>query len=435
MLHSNKMIQLIEKNMPYKLIFILTLTFLFSLNSCSERERSNLFDPNGDSNSPEINFRLTSGDSIITLKWTQPSFSDYSGFNLYRKLEGETNFSLLTFLSKNQDEYNDYIQNYDISYKYYLTIVGQDNESSPTKTVQIVPGPDTFWVLDRWGFYILHLTYDLGHILLQYYGAWMPENLSFDLINKRALATYPVYHYIEIFNIETGEITTGISSIRYPYDCAFEPQSKNFWVTDSSGFVYTVNSLSGAENEISASVKKPVQIKYSPKECFYILDAGLKKILVFDLQGELTGTIGQIGTYTLEDPEIIEVSSDGNELYIVDQSQSDEILYRYFPSGGAAEKLCTEENITAVRLNPADNSIWISAYNGSSSNILQLSYQGIRLNSLEGFSYISDFQINPDNGNLIIADSEKGVVTHIRSDSSIVGTFSKAVYPSKVYIQ
>ena len=64
---------------------------------------------------------------------------------------------------------------------------------------------------------------------------------------------------------------------------------------------------------------------------------------------------------------------------------------------------------------------------------MQLSYDGIRLKLLEGFSYIVDFQIISITETLVIADSKESVVTHMRPDSTIIGKYSGAAYPYKVY--
>jgi hypothetical protein len=66
---------------------------------------------------------------------------------------------------------------------------------------------------------------------------------------------------------------------------------------------------------------------------------------------------------------------------------------------------------------------------------LQLSARGARLNSWQGFKYITDFAINPVNGNLVIADKVLHQLVHLYPDGRILGRFNKAPYPYKVYIE
>ena len=128
-------------------VFLIFVSTLFTF-TCTEREISNIFDPRWDKDSLDIKLRISSADSVITVKWSAPHTVDYKGFNLYRKVESETEFSLLGFLPEDQTEYDDHIEQYDITYQYYLTIQGENSESPPTKKIQTMPGPVSFWVLD-----------------------------------------------------------------------------------------------------------------------------------------------------------------------------------------------------------------------------------------------------------------------------------------------
>ena len=119
-----------------KTLLLIGLCFLFSLFilfQCTDRDRNNIFDPSSGIDSLDIRLYITSADSIVTIKWYSPAKIQYIGYNLYRKAENEDDYNLIASFTPDQSEYIDEDVSNDISYKYYLRIVGEDNESPPTK--------------------------------------------------------------------------------------------------------------------------------------------------------------------------------------------------------------------------------------------------------------------------------------------------------------
>ena len=131
------------KNLTY---FLLILAGIFTIYNCSSRERDNIFDPDNDGYAP-LSFRISSDDSLINLSWNEPK-EDYVGIKVFRKKTGETQFTLIDSLPYDTETYQDIVTDYDQEVSYYLVAVGKGVESVPTKSVTIIPGLGTIWVVD-----------------------------------------------------------------------------------------------------------------------------------------------------------------------------------------------------------------------------------------------------------------------------------------------
>ena len=66
---------------------------------------------------------------------------------------------------------------------------------------------------------------------------------------------------------------------------------------------------------------------------------------------------------------------------------------------------------------------------------MQLSVDGDRLYTLNGFERISDFNISHKTGYLIVADAGAGTIVHLKPDGSVIGASDEAYFPFKVYIR
>lgn len=414
----------------YKLSVLVLFLYMVS---CIERDRSNIFDPGSGIDSLETDLYLSSADSVITLHWSYPEAVEVLGVNIYRKIAGESLFQKLISLPAGKNEFKDHIEDYDLKYQYYLTFQGMKSESPPTKKLSVTAGPHSFWIIDRWDYYILRLSYDLQHVLGQKFAVWVPESMSFDRNHDVALVTFPQLQYAEIFNINSGEVIGEITKLTEPFDCAFDTENEKFWITDRSGAIYTKGSLSGSETLVSVSVQQPSQIRIRSGSRVFILDEDMKAILILNTNGSLQKIIGRSDPFKLNEPFFIESSADGRIIYILDKKNDESILYRYDVESDIFIQQYRAEGLHTVRIDPLQPAAWVSINSEQSAKIVQLSSDGQRLKSVEGFKYISDFMICPSNGNLIIADADVRLIKHVRPDGSVIGSYAKSYYPYKVY--
>jgi len=416
----------------YKIFGLLLLAA--ALISCQDRERNNIFDPKTTVDSLNLYMRVSRSDTLIELDWSKPFGVEFSGFNLYgRKLPAE-DFSLLASLPASQRGYRQRGISLDEQYEYYLTVLGTDGESVPTKVLKTVPGLETFWVLDQWDFTILRYSYDFRHLLSRRYAVWYPQSLALAPEYSTAVVTYPAYKYFEVFNMNTSEVIAGSEDMMRPYDCQYDSRSRGFWIADSSTGLFSYNIGENLLTLKSTSPQKPVQVIVEDSG-IWLVDRSLKALLFYNRNGQLGRTVRTFGNYTLMDPYFLEIDDINNFYYVLDHAGENDKIYRFTSSLSNAELIYQGQNISKIRSDSFSNSIWVVENNDQDATVMQLSAYGSRLKELAGFNYITDIRIKQQNGNIIIADLGDRKITHLRPDGSIVGFTQNYVYPFKVYAQ
>lgn len=422
-----------DKSHIIKLVGLLIIvTILFY---CSDRDRSNIFDPSSGIDTLDMRLYVTSADTVTTINWSAPYKVHFLGFNLYRKTDDEDSFQLIASHLSDQLQYVDRDINFDVTYQYYFTVLGEDNESPPSQILEVTPGPVTFIVLDLWGFAIYRLTYDLQHILQTRYTTWRAENIAFDSVNDLVLVTYPQLSYLEIYNRFSGSTELTSYDISRPFDCLYNNIENKFWLSDSSGSIYSLDPFTGALRLIDQNLKRPTQIIQSPQEV-YVLEKDAAQIVSYSSTGERLGIIRNMGDSLLHNPIYIKYAINSQDLYIIDRiSDNKRILYRYSTIIDSAEIFYQDKYINSIEIDHRDNSIWISDNNPENAVLMQLSAEGIRLNEVVGFSGIADFKIIAESNTIIVADHVEHVAKHVRLNSTVIGVFQDVYYPSKVYIE
>lgn len=415
------------------LFFILIASALLT-GACTERDRVNIFDPNAGIDTLDMSVYIISADSVTTLSWFPPRTLNFVGFNLYRKSAVDPSFTQIATLPAQQSEYSDHDTEFDVQYTYYLTIQGENSESPPTRPLQVTPGPASYWVLDRFGLNIYKLTYDLRHKLVTKYAVWIPENLALNTNNQLALVTYPQYRFAEIFKTNAGISIIGFTQFRHPYDCHYFPAQNRFWLTDSSGYLYRINSADGTVELLDQTLNQPTQITRN-NHAVYVLDRGNKQIVAYGADGNKIQTIKNMGLYQLNNPLFIHSAPSLSQLFIIDQTNANRVLYTYNPALNGAQKIYEADYLNTLQFDPENQTIWVSIDDPQNARLMQLSATGDRLSEIEGFGSIADFKMNPLTKTLVVVDYKNGIVKHVRSDMTIVGISREAIYPFRVYIQ
>lgn len=415
---------------------VLFLILLIMLVSCADRERNNIFDPDSGIGAIDVGLRATGLETSIRLSWYSAGDIDYNGVKIYRRLPFEDRFEHLITLPRNRYSYTDTIAITDETYTYYMTLIGSDFESPPSRQVQAVAGPGDIWLLDRWDFEALNLSYDLRVIKKRRYGVWIPENMAIAKQENMAMITYPLYGYFEIFDLDRSyERLYGWADLERPFDCLFETASRSFWVTDSSGGLYKVSPRSGIITTVSSDLIRPTLLGNYGNQTIYLIDRGTHSLNRFGINGENLGELNKIGDFTLQSPKLFEIDNRNNVIYIVDKTGDGNILYTFQPESGDADILYTGDNIDVVTANEAHQTVWIVSRIDFNSKIMQLSMDGTRLTELEGYEYPIDIGVNPYNNNLIIVDAGTATVRHLRSDFSQIGSYDGSAQPYKVLIE
>ena len=407
------------------LIFIILVVL-----SC-QREHSNIFDPKNNIDSLDLDLRIRQADSIVALRWDRPATVSFNGYNIFRRIQGESSFSLIASVSDTIQTYLDHSIQSRVRHEYYLNVQGDNLESPYSKKIQTIPGPANFWILDYWNFYIINLTYDLKHVITRHFAVWRPEQMSINKSNTVAVVTYPAYRYFEMFDPKTNAYLKGFDELEEPFGCVHEPVNDRFWITDVQSGVYTIDTESENLQLINNQIAEPTQIKLFGDDYLLVLSSASGQLHQMDMSGTIRDSFIELGdsvTYFDADP-------DRQIIYAI----SDSLLKSYSLYNNETKIFNDLDSLAIVRHSPIDGSIWIAQNFKNSAGILQLSATGERLMSLTGFEFVSDFDIVPSTGAIVVTDIDfsisKGTVYHFNADGTLIGKSDEAYYPYKVYVQ
>jgi hypothetical protein len=417
----------------YRLVIIGALVVF--TRSCAEREKQNPFDPNGELN---LNLNIISRGAEVELIWNQPNLQDYSGFRIYRRREGlDSTFTVIeTLLPPASRQYSDTQTDYQQRYSYYLTVVGTGVESRPSNTVSIVPGPGNVWIVDKWGYQLVNTTYDVEHVIANFYTNWPATDLAIAPEQQQGLILYNDYGIMEGFNMSALQPLAQIITIAHPFKALYDPAEAVFWVIDSSGYLYRINISTYQVQLVPSILDKPVQISMSGQaEHIDIVDQGLNKIIQFDHNGNYISELGLVQNRPLVSPERYAESRDLKYFWLIDDSGAWDFIYNR--SGPAADFRKIDSLGTAGDLVIAadSSSCWVANLDNFDSSVLQLSSSGTRQIELKGYYNPYDLEINPYDGTLLVADSGNRRVVHYDRYHQVLGLNSNLNFPVRVMVE
>jgi hypothetical protein len=414
----------------YKLFFILLCLLFFA---CAERGKENPFDPSG---STPLNLSVSSHGKRVDLSWNNPDLTNYIGFNIYRKEESEkSSYKLIEAVSHGTRKFSDRDVEYQKRYNYYVVVVGNGQESKPSNTVSILPGPGYNWIVDKWGFQVLKTTYDTEHIIMNYYTNYPPTDIAIAKSYDIALITYSDVGLIDIIDLSGNFIET-IDQIAYPYNVMYDSTSSSFWLADSSGSLFRINAEDRNVQLVSSSLKKPMDITIAQREgTINVVDNGVRKIYQFNRNGNVINEISEVNGRSLSWPKKYLHDEFNQRIWLADSVEQQDIIYT--TEAEQIEFSCVDTLFSASHfvLDKFHDSIWMINVGRNYSSVVQLSSAGLRQLVISNLDRPKDIEINPYDGTLLIVETGKRRILHFSSSQELIGSYSLLNYPLKVIIE
>jgi hypothetical protein len=409
--------------------------FIFSGLSCAIREKLNPFDPNGHLN---LNLDVFSTGQAVELSWDRPNLEGYTGFNIHRRQEGvDSSYKIIAenIPSERRTYTDDYLM-YRQRYSYYITVVSEGIESKPSNTVSIVPGPGEVWIVDKWGYQLVHTTYDVEHVIGRYLTNWPPTDCAIAGDLNTGLILYNEYGIIEGIELASLENRQLITSVAHPYGVVYDPGAGGFWVIDSSGYLYQINASTFQLTALSPALGKPVQISISLQAGYInIVDQKLKKIITFDREGNKVSEISTVQGHALLQPERFAVTSNLGRFWLIDDSGEWDRIYTRAASDEDFQCIDSLSAAGDLSLTNDPSLVWIVSLNGTESSIMQLSASGTRQLELKGYYDPYDIEINRYDRTLLVADTGNSRVLHYDTGYQILGMYLNLYFPVKVIVE
>jgi len=413
---------------------ILIFISIFFLISCSERDKDNPFDPGGEE---PVNLLARSFQESVELSWNSPNLIDFTGFNIYRKAEdSEQFFTRIAELSVFTRNYTDTNIIFGTTYVYNIRVASGSLESIPSDPVVVTPGPGFNWIVDETSFQIRKTSYDLSYtfLALDTYPK-MPTDMAVSPGLGAGIILYNRSSLIEEIDL-SGASRNQYEQISYPYAVAYDPVGTLFWIVDSSGFLYTLDTRTDIIRNRSASLSKPISIHIaSEKNLISIVDAGSREIVQFNRSGTLINKISSVNGKPLEGPYRYVIDEQHDRCWLVDGKSN--IDYIYTKSLDEDDFFLADSvyNAGDIEVSFFSEQAWYVSFDRDESVVLQLSAEGTRQLKLSYFFNPYDLQVNPYDGSLIVADSWNGKVLHFNRSNKLIGEMKNLIFPVKVVVQ
>jgi hypothetical protein len=309
-------------------------------------------------------------------------------------------------------------------------------ESRPSESVKVTPGPGFNWIVDQYSSQIRKTSYDLTYTFVVYNTS--PHRPT-DMAVSQSLAT-GVILYTSSSRIEEIDLSANLKNtydqIRFPYSIAYDPLGTLFWIVDSSGYLYTLDSQANIIRNISSSLSKPISIDIAAsKNLISVVDEGAKEIIQFNRSGALLNRITSVNSKSLEGPYRYVIDEMHDRCWMVEGNSN--IDYIYTKSLNDTEFFLADSSSNAGDIDVSHSSehAWYVSFANSESTVLQLSAGGTRQLELAYFYNPYDLHINQYDGSLLIVDSWNGKVLHYNLSNSLIGKIENLIFPIKVVVQ
>ncbi len=416
--------------------FLFGALFILSI-SCSERERTNPFDPANTIEAP-IQLSIKPFPERIELQWSYPPLEGVVKTHIYRAVDDSTTFELYQVVDSNVRSFVDNnVTNYHWYY-YRVTLSNGVRETSPSNSVRTFSGPTTTWMLSENGFQILRLSYDLDHILATYNTFYPDNDWHVQLASFSIWLVSQAFTAVSRLSLKAGEetfiFTQGLKS---PVAVVGQSSGNNFYVLDNGQdkvFYYQEETL---------------------KRTFTLPKGNYFALKVFTNQNRMVAvnratayfidlSLNQIADSLHAPPnmEFFAAVQQGVWLYLItnDFEANRSIIYYQSLAEANLESLSLPMIIGTLAYSTTENAFVVSQIiqNGPlvfKDNLVKLSGEGTRLWELSGFSVITDIKINPVDKSIVVCDRLNDRLVMVNKDGTVLFKSREIYDPIRVHIQ
>jgi hypothetical protein len=400
---------------------------LLSLTACSDRERANPLDPRnpltGGRPSPP---QAVAGDRAVTLSWDFSSYTDITGYRLYRRKETDFILSPLSSLPLQTSIHSTVDSNVTngSTYFYSISVLSHERESDLSYEVPATPGAEICWVADSGSGSILQISPDARQIATRIDG----------FQNPLALAVHPVDRSCWVIDSGLGGLyrvtkehaPQFVISLEDPTDLSIGTDSL-CWVTEGQHVVYlpTEQPFLPVPNTVEANFLLPLSVASIGKHQCWITDYQGNRLIFYNaLLGRIVFSTMDLPEPSLLAPDTVEgtcwvinteraslakVSLQSRSilfhieglgrLYGIDIDRTtghcwvatDRWVYRLNRNGHIEMKAETPPGIVAISISENSGTCWAI----SRSSVYKLTPDGVIIASAGGMSHLTDIAIDP----------------------------------------
>ena len=418
-----------SNRLPNLLLF-LSLIYLFATN-CSERDRSNPFDPGSTISSP-IELIINPHNNTTRLSWIVKNVTDFVGFRLYRALDNE-NYVLYKEFGLDISHFVDSSLVYYHWYHYRISIMGQSHETPPSNTVRMLCGPGDIWILTRYGYSIREMSYDLLHTKQLFSTIYPAISWDWNRDESEIWMAHAQFRYISKFNLIIGaEDYFYQDGLQRPVDIKWDNQLNRINVLDPVSKRIIMVREQTIEDTVTLENDQFFKILITPQSETITIDT--HSVCIFNSMGNLDSRI-----YLQAGFEGGDIILDGSNVHIlsVNYEQKKSRIGVYDLSSHNFSEVEISGKFNIFRKHSQKHYYWVSEIlDNNSSRGVKLSSDGIRLLELASLSYfIDDLRINPYDESVILLQNYANNIILYDSTGTMLSSNNQIYDPVKIYIQ
>ena len=413
--------------------FIRYFLIILLFAGCNSRERNNPLDPKNplSEGKPAAPFITAIKDSV-GVSWSHLRFTNATGFNLYRRLDGETAFQLIASLPSYIFAYWDTRCEYEKNRWYKISVSTGEFESLLSDAVQIRPGPTYLWIADASKGTVTKYSHDGRYRLFQVYGFTEPTNIAADTANNLIWVSDIWDHRIKRID-RGGTIINEAISLLGISDFAFDIEDDMVWATSfSADAVARFNLLGAKEVEIS-TFSMPGEILLNTEKNFAILASLAKGELIrLNYEGQI---LEQKSGFAPIGPMVYDQARDrlwlgrGQNLLLIENA-SDQL--------SITAEFSNFQFVSEIAIDPLTENLWVIDLDqsGSQSRIVKLSAAGEEILAVQSGQSPNSLAVNSYNSNCFYTEKLTGKIIELDGKTgTILGENSAGSFDAKMVVQ
>ncbi len=403
------------------------------LVACTERSRLNPLDPqNPQTGGKPTGLRVISDLDTVRLRWNTLAIRDLPGFNVYRKLPAENEFSLIGQTSAPTNVFEDLSDRYGVLHSYRITARVAGLETPPSEEATITPGPTVVWVADIDNRAVIKLTHDGRHEILRSRAFIDPFRLKVD---KRRGTVWVLEDFSGNFGrLDQNGQLLGISERFFEaVGLALDAEDGSIWVGDNNEkrvwhFDREGTRLARLDSlpEFSALAFNPfveeLWVATTNGEQLLRIKKNSAQIQRVNLQPSWSGPV--------RDLAIVETTGEAW------MAAGDRVVR--LNANGEVALVTTEEFTFAARvaIDQASGACWVldDVRQFLQSRVIKLEANGQVQLRLEGFDRPQGLAVNPFDASCYVLDTLQGRLVKISSEGTITVGYANLLTPLDIDI-
>lgn len=326
------------------------------LAGCSSRERTNPFDPaNPRTHGAPVGFAAVAGDHLVALGWEPAAGAGLSGFQLFRRDEGDSLFRPLgPVLPGDTPGYLDFPLTDGRRYDYRLYFVFSRGLGPRPAEDSATPGPLVPWVVEQGNGALDRLSADGRHVAFTRSGFVGPVDVQVDPITGRVWVSDPGFGRVTVYDPGLG-LAVAITGLLTPSAIAVDPADHTAWVCDeglNAVYHFTPRGAPAVPAAL-APLATPIGVALDPLDgSVWVCERGQNRVRHFSAGGT------PLSSTAVDAPSRVAVDSTTREPWVTSFDRAQ--VLRLAPTGAPRDTVGSFLGPIGVAVDPRRGRVWVA---------------------------------------------------------------------------